>query len=92
MECQQFWVENGLYLSARAREAFKISCWAAFQQNRTFRQGGFTTEQIEENLRRIEQAGPAIEEGVELPPLSEKEFLKSLTDVPSKRDTPNVGT
>jgi len=80
--CRQFWVENNLYLSEDASDAF-VNAYEAASNHPMFkdmmRQGDVkkSGEQLRENFRKITQAGDVIRKAVELPPLNASELPES---------------
>ncbi len=77
LDCQNWWVNNSLYLSPDAREAFMTVCTSALS-HRDFLKGGFTSDKINENWNKVVMAGVMIAQGVDLPPVGEREFLETL--------------
>ncbi len=77
IECQDWWVENCLYLDAEARQAFLEAYHAAFAYrehaagNRESPEG---SEIVKENFMAVLNAGDMIVKGVELPSLGEDEY------------------
>lgn len=84
MKCQKWWIQNCLYLSPEAREAFRRSYSAALQ-HRQYLRAGIAPEKIEENWEKIMHVGVAIVEGVDLPPLGEQEFIRTMRKTPNKQ-------
>jgi hypothetical protein len=72
-ECQDWWMENCLYLDAEARPAFKAAYHAALD-HRSFLRPPLDAGAAKENWKRITDAGEAIVRGVELPSLGEEEY------------------
>ena len=70
--CQNFWVENCLYLTAEASHAFRTSFHAA-SDHRVFKGD---SEESRPNFERILEAGNIIRKAIELPPLKEEELPK----------------
>lgn len=77
-ECQEFWVQNCLYLDEDARHAFRVAYHAAFN-HRELRDAREDPEVLEESWERIQAAGDVIRKAVELPSLGEDEY-KPLKD------------
>ena len=77
IECQDWWVENCLYLDAEARQAFLEAYHAAFAYrehaagNRESPEG---SEIVKENFMAVLNAGDMIVKGVELPSLGDGEY------------------
>jgi hypothetical protein len=65
IECQNWWETNCLYLDVKAREAFYRAFRAASAHP------FLPKEKIEKNWDVITAAGPAIEQGVALPPIKD---------------------
>lgn len=73
MECQVWWNENCIYLDSEARIAFRTAYHAAFNLKDFLADKRSNLKLIEENMKRIKDAGEAIVRGAELPSLGEKE-------------------
>jgi len=74
IECQKWWDNNCLYLEAEAREAFVRAFQAAGSHENLLKcldRGIATKEQIKQNGDIIRAAGPAIVQGVALPPIKD---------------------
>ncbi len=73
MECQDWWVKNCLYLAPEARRAFSAAYHAAYN-HRSLLRPDYQADAARENWRLIQDAGPAILRGVELPSIGEGEY------------------
>ena len=81
MECQDWWVENNLYLDAEARQAFRIAYNSASTYCQIYtelREADSTERQrrekaLSESWESVVYAGEAIVKAVELPGLVEEE-------------------
>src|SRR5947208_8836314 len=67
--CQEWWVNNNLYLSEEAREAFPQAYMAA-NNHRLFTGGQSDATTLQKNYDLIMQAGRALAEAVALPPVA----------------------
>jgi predicted acyl esterase len=72
LECQSWWDENCLYLSAEARDAFNRAYMAA-GHHRELAQNRDAAEDIKKNFDVIRRAGDAIVAGAALPSLGVRE-------------------
>lgn len=73
-ECQNWWDNNCLYLDAQSREAFIQAVYAAHGHEsilKCFDKGLATQEEVKLNGDVIRAAGPAIVQGVALPPIKD---------------------
>lgn len=83
IECQNWWHNNCLYLTADARDAFWNSFMAAslhkdlLESHKAIRSEE-TKKEVKENWHTIMQAGRIIAEGVTLPPTNEQLEIKEL--------------
>ena len=73
MKCQEWWVQNSLYLTAESRKAFADAFHAAFLHPNLL-EDGTDSNKIEENWKDIRQAGEVIVKAVSLPSWGEDEF------------------
>ena len=88
MECQDWWVENNLYLDAEARQAFRIAYNSASTHCQIYtelREADSIERQrrekaLSESWESVVYAGEVIAKAVELPDLVEKEYASSLQD------------
>jgi hypothetical protein len=71
IECQDWWVKNGLYLDAEARQAFR-DAYIAASFHREFCKPPRDIDAIKENWNIINNAGKIIVKTVELPSLGEE--------------------
>lgn len=79
MDCQEWWEKNSLYLDSESRRAFNLAYHAA-ADHRDFLKGPRDKEHrkvIEENWRRIVEAGSLIEAAVDLPKLDISDLRRS---------------
>jgi hypothetical protein len=72
VECQEWWNNNCLYLTADAREAFNRAYFAA-QAHRGLTLLHSQAKLVEDNMEMILRAGELLVAGVELPSLGERE-------------------
>lgn len=72
MECQAWWENNCLYLSASAREAF-LKAYQSASDHADLLAAHADAELVKAARRDVESAGKFIVEGVNLPPISELE-------------------
>lgn len=67
-KCEDWWIENCLYLDAGSREAF----WTACKLAADFHQLDYDSELRERHFAKIEQVGTLIAEGAHLPAIAEE--------------------
>ena len=75
MQCQEFWINNNLYLSANVSHAFQQAYHAA-SNHESLKQasrnaGKGIDRSVANNFLTISSAGNVIREDIELPPLTE---------------------
>ena len=78
-ECQEWWVENNLYLDAEVRQAFKVAYLSASRHSNILRscRGSSRPEDHEEskkNWKEINYTGEVIVKAVKLPSLGKEEY------------------
>ena len=73
MDCQDWWVNNCLYLDAETRNAFSAAYHAA-QMHKDLLRPVPQTEAARENWEVIRKAGQAVVKGVELPSVGDNEY------------------
>ena len=81
-ECQDWWVENNLYLDAEVRQAFRLAYHSASTYCQIYtelREADSIERQqredvLSESWKSVNDAGEAIVKAVELPGLVEKEY------------------
>jgi hypothetical protein len=74
-KCQEWWNHNCLYLSPKAREAFRQSFTAAFSlagRRTSETESEARTAHLEDARRRVEQAGAIILASVSLPAMADE--------------------
>ncbi len=76
--CQNFWVDNNLYLSAEAGHAFRAAFVAVGNHKDLVEsgrgQGNEAAEKVRRNFSAIKEAGNIIVKAVELPPLHDSDM------------------
>ena len=77
MESQDWWATHCLYLTPEARDAFRGAISAAF----VHRDFLGDPRLVKENWAKLEDAGPAIVKGAELPDIGEAQFAMQITKV-----------
>lgn len=82
-ECYTWWVNNCLYLSPSAREAFSDAYLAA-NIHESFKLDKSKPDLVNTNFDRIKVAGEKIVAGAELPALGEKEWMMVIDKNPNK--------
>ena len=80
LESQDWWGTHCLYLTPEARDAFRRAISAA-SIHRNLLGSGFDRKMVEDNWAKLEDAGPAIVKGVELPDIGEAQFAMQLAKV-----------
>ena len=84
MACQEFWVNNSLYLSAEAGHAFRAAYVAAGDHKDLVEssrgQGKEAIDEVQRNFAIIKEAGNIIVGAVELPPLNDSDMPASGKD------------
>lgn len=84
IECQSWWEQNCLYLSAAARDSFNAAYFAASSHHQLTR-NPVDSALMKENWQTLQRAGEDIVAGVDLPPLGQRES----ENAPSATNTPD---
>jgi hypothetical protein len=81
IKCQEWYVNNSLYLTKESRNAFR-DAYIAADIHPALRRDRVNAEELKENFQKILRAGQALVEAVSLPSLGDNEYspIKDLSE------------